>query len=719
MMDSGSSSTNPWEYVDFELEIREDNQGGYSVSVLRSPGGEPQEEMRFPFGDKRNLKKKLEELEEALYYSSEETRSSSSTRRRSHSLDEQTVRDHSFDEQVVQEFGRGLFGVLLDGEVRASYRVSWHEAKQQNKGLRLKLRVQPPELAQLPWEFLYDPSLDQYLCLSYKRPLVRYLNLPQPVEPLGVKPPLRVLGMVANPSDPTLDELDVEREKRLVDEATKELQAKGLVELRWAEGETFDDLQEEMLHGTWHVFHFIGHGDFNPSREEGAIALSDEEGQKRLLGARNLANLLTDQFSLRLVFLNSCEGAKSREGDAFSSAATTLVRQGVPAVVAMQYEITDKAAITFARSFYRGIAAGLPVDAAVAVGRTSLSNKVGHTLEWATPVLYMRSPDGRVFDVSTEDRKDSRQQYREALELAWANGELTRSEADWLNELTDRLRLDASTAAEIEREVMNDTKEVLVERSSGDVMKTAKVPDLTGQGRSEASSTLAAVGLKLGDQNEASSDTAPEGKIIAQDPVARTEAERGSAVNITVSSGPQKVAVPDLTGQRFSQARNNLAEVSLKLGGKDETPSETVSKGAIIKQNPAAGTRVNKGDTVRVTVSSGPQQRSQEEYVAVPNLIGKSLTQARSELVNAGLKLGGRSKAQSDTAAEGEIIGQYPVVQTQVKRGSSVRVTVSSGPQQAADPGVSGRSKVARRLVAFIAVLVLVAFVVLILISYG
>ena len=94
----------------------------------------------------------------------------------------------------MQDFGRGLFESLLVGDVRTRYELSLSEARRQGKGLRLKLRIQPSELAVLPWEFLYDAERDRYPSLSSNTPLVRYLDLPQPVEPLRVSPPLRVWG---------------------------------------------------------------------------------------------------------------------------------------------------------------------------------------------------------------------------------------------------------------------------------------------------------------------------------------------------------------------------------------------------------------------------------------------------------------------------------------------------------------------------------------------
>ena len=84
--------------------------------------------------------------------------------------------------------------------------------------------------------------------------------------------------------------------------------------------------------------------------------------------------------------------------DIISSTAATLVRRGIPAVVAMQYEITDRAAIELARAFYEALAEGYPVDAAIAEARKAISLAVANSVEWGTPVLYMRSPDGVLFE---------------------------------------------------------------------------------------------------------------------------------------------------------------------------------------------------------------------------------------------------------------------------------------------------------------------------------
>ena len=109
--------------------------------------------------------------------------------------------------------------------------------------------------------------------------------------------------------------------------------------------------------------------------------------------------LLHDHDPLRLVVLNSCEGARADPSDPFAGTAQSLIRQGIPAVVAMQFEITDPAAISLASELYAAVADGYPLDAALAEARKAIWAD-GNQVEWATPVLHLRAPDGRIFDVA-------------------------------------------------------------------------------------------------------------------------------------------------------------------------------------------------------------------------------------------------------------------------------------------------------------------------------
>jgi formylglycine-generating enzyme required for sulfatase activity len=389
----------PASYLDFELEIGPGSGREYPVAVVRSPAGEAHETLRFPF-DELALESRLKDLQITLLRSGGKRRQSLSQ-----------------EEQAVQQFGRALFDSLLIGEVRSRYDVSQSKAAQQGKGLRFKLRIQSPELAALPWEFLYDARQAEYVCLSRNTPVVRYLELPQPILPLTVTPPLRILGMIASPAD--LPPLDVTREKQRVEQATQALRQNGLMELTWLEGQTWRDLQRAMRSGPWHVFHFIGHGGFDPHQDEGLIVVANEQGQAYHLTATQLGRLLADHRSLRLVLLNACEGARGSTRDIFSSTASILVRRGIPAVLAMQYEITDQAAIEFARAFYEALADEMPVDASVAEARKAVSLEVNNTVEWGTPVLYMRSPDGMLFNLAAaRQAKEAARAARLAREQA-------------------------------------------------------------------------------------------------------------------------------------------------------------------------------------------------------------------------------------------------------------------------------------------------------------
>jgi hypothetical protein len=114
------------------------------------------------------------------------------------------------------------------------------------------------------------------------------------------------------------------------------------------------------------------------------------------------------------VVLNACLGARGNTTDVFSSTAATLVRRGVPAVIAMQYEISDDAAIEFSRSLYEALGNEMPVDAAVSEARKAISMVGDKTVEWGTPVLHMRSPNGELFriDGTTTSQAKASGMYR-------------------------------------------------------------------------------------------------------------------------------------------------------------------------------------------------------------------------------------------------------------------------------------------------------------------
>jgi hypothetical protein len=261
-------------------------------------------------------------------------------------------------------------------------------------GLRIRLRLSgAPGLIDIPWEFLFDQSARRFVALSVDSPIVRFLDVPGVTVPLKVEPPIKILAVIASPSD--FEPLQVEDEWNRLRAVADSVEALTIERL---ERPTLSELQRA-LRQEFHILHFVGHGGFSESTQDGLLVLEDELGRGNEVSATYLATLLHDADSLRLVVLNACDGARGSRTDQFSGVAQSLLQQGVPAVVAMQFEISDDAALTFAHEFYRAFSEGLPVEAALAEARKSMFAQQNDS-EWATPVLYLRSVGSDIFEIS-------------------------------------------------------------------------------------------------------------------------------------------------------------------------------------------------------------------------------------------------------------------------------------------------------------------------------
>jgi len=205
------------------------------------------------------------------------------------------------------------------------------------------------------------------------------------------------------------------------------------------------------------------------------------------------------------------------------------------------------------------------------------------------------------------------------------------------------------------------------------------VPNVVGKTTSEATNILTNVGLVLDPLIlHTYSNTVPAGKIISQAPVPTSQVLLGTAVNVTVSDGPQPTetrTTPNVVSKTISEATTVLLGVQLQLGAVSYAYSDTCPVGKIISQAPVSGTVVPINSAVAVTVSLGP------EYVSVPSVVGKTTTEADTILTAANLVLGTISHAYSATVPAGKIISQAPVATSQVLPGTAVNVVVSDGPQ--------------------------------------
>ncbi|CAN5907843.1 hypothetical protein BH23GEM7_BH23GEM7_39760 [soil metagenome] len=297
------------------------------------------------------------------------------------------------------ELGSRLYAALFGtSEVGAQFDRCRAASSGPEQGIRLRLRIDPPEIAALPWEYLYSPKEECFVGASIHTPLVRYLEISQRIRELETTPPLQMLVLISQGSGP-----GAAREKAHLLKALEAVE--GQVEPTFLEERvTCTAISDLLLERKFHLLHFIGHGEFEDDR--GYLLLSDEEGGDEYVDQERFGSLFLNHPTLKLVVLNACEGARVSTTRSLVGMAPQIVKQGIPAVVAMQYAIYDTEAVLFAREFYfwlfRSWNRGR-VEVAMAHARNRLGAEFPESRAVGAPVLFMYAPEGVLFDV-TGDR---------------------------------------------------------------------------------------------------------------------------------------------------------------------------------------------------------------------------------------------------------------------------------------------------------------------------
>jgi hypothetical protein len=369
-------------YLDFDIWIDQKAEGLYRAKAWSGAGFEATETFSLPAGLAGG---------EALYAGGG-------------SLRGRATPDGGADGAAPEQAGGELFRTVFQGELLKAFQGCLAKARS-GPGLRIRLRLNDvPQLADLPWEYLYDAEGQGFLALSARTPLVRYLELSEGLDTLLVEPPLRVLAVISTPKG-YRELAEADEEWRRLGASLKPLLRGGLIEVERLEHPTFEALEARLRGGPpVHILHFVGHGGFSQIRGEGVLVFEDENGNGVPVGGPSLAYLLQDHPSLRLAVLNACNGARASREDTFAGTAQVLVQHGIPAVIAMQSEVMDETACGFAEKLYRGLAAGLPVDACVGEVRRALAAE--RNPEWGTPALYLRATDGRLFALESGGHHD-------------------------------------------------------------------------------------------------------------------------------------------------------------------------------------------------------------------------------------------------------------------------------------------------------------------------
>jgi serine/threonine-protein kinase len=199
-----------------------------------------------------------------------------------------------------------------------------------------------------------------------------------------------------------------------------------------------------------------------------------------------------------------------------------------------------------------------------------------------------------------------------------------------------------------------------------------RVPPVIGLTADQARKEIEGAGLAY-QEGTGLYDPAAAGTVLAQDPLAGQMAAPGAPVSVSLSLGPRLFPVPDIVGLGYAQAETALARAGFE--------SELVwvdadaDVGQVVDTRPGPGTPIQLPGKVRVVASAGPRT------VRVPNLVTRSLPEARATLERLGLRLGAVSEDSSSMAAPGTVLAQTPAAGTVVERATRIAVSVAVAPK--------------------------------------
>ncbi|NLD73087.1 MAG: CHAT domain-containing protein, partial [Chloroflexi bacterium] len=298
----------------------------------------------------------------------------------------------SLSEEVATRLGRRLAVSIFSQQSLTLWYESYQVARERGRGLRLRLHIDSWELSRLPWELLYDSRRGEFLVFDPLVSVVRYIRLYSPPPALRHGTRLKVLAVSAAPKEEV--QLDWRREFAVLREAVAGLSAEDQLQVVFVDHLTQDRLHGALYEHTPDVVHYVGHAGYDRRLNCGLLLLEDGERGMAPLAAPDAARMLR-RYGVNLVVLNACETAQG----AWAGVGPSLVRREVPAVVAMQWPVEDRAAIRFSEHFYRALAQGRTIDECVAQGRMGASATGTDPLAWGAPVLFLRSASGRLWTV--------------------------------------------------------------------------------------------------------------------------------------------------------------------------------------------------------------------------------------------------------------------------------------------------------------------------------
>jgi len=211
--------------------------------------------------------------------------------------------------------------------------------------------------------------------------------------------------------------------------------------------------------------------------------------------------------------------------------------------------------------------------------------------------------------------------------------------------------------------------------------KKISVPNVTGLTLAQAKSKLVGAGLVVDQVNPLPNDL-PKNTVLSQNPPADAQVSTGTSVDLTVSSGPDQVPVPQVINFDQQTATQRILDAGLVVANIVSKNSDQPA-GTVIDVKPAEGELVDTGSGVTLYVSTGK--------VAVPNVVGDTEAQARATLIQYGFTP--QVIPQEDaTATPGTVLAQSPTADTPLRLGSTVTITVATAPPASPTPSSTSPS---------------------------
>jgi serine/threonine-protein kinase len=225
---------------------------------------------------------------------------------------------------------------------------------------------------------------------------------------------------------------------------------------------------------------------------------------------------------------------------------------------------------------------------------------------------------------------------------------------------------------------------VLLNRGSGTPVAAAQVavPNVVDQDQATATQTLQAQGLTVGTVTQVASSAEQKGRVVSTSPAGGAQVAKGSAVNLSIGSGPNAIAVPDVSGQTAAAASATLKQAGFTGNINTEQVDSLVAKGRVVETDPAKNSQAAPGDPITLRISTGS--------IPLPDVSGQAEAQARQTLTAAGFTADQISSTtvERDDVAPGKVAGTDPAPGTPVKQGQTINLQIAqpTPPQTSTTP---------------------------------